>query len=233
MYVAPKPYGGPKGLKDLIAQELQYPHNALKAGIEGNVELMFTVTKNGGVKNLQVFIPLEPECDKEAMRVARLVRWHPAERGGLPVSTEYTLKVKFDDKKYKKYLKARAENGAVSDLPRADSNHRLWNASELDTLPVPLVANGMNGLSSYFAANMQYPVEAFKRNLQGTAVVEFVVEPSGGITNIEIIEPVGGGCNEEAYRLLQSMRWRPAVKNGLSVRTIMNVEIEFRLVAPE
>lgn len=233
MFVAPKPFGGQKGLKDLIEQELQFPEAALDAGVKGSVELMFTVTSNGTMKNMQMFMPLEPACDEEAMRIARLVRWHPAERGGSPVATEHTLKIKFDPKKYRKYLKERAELTQIPDLAPPANNSYLWNASELDTIPEPLLESGKNGLSAYFARNMQYPEEAFKRNLQGMVMLEFVVEPSGSITNIEAIKPLGGGCNEEAYRLLRGMRWRPAVKNGKSVRSIMNVEIEFRLVAPE
>jgi len=62
--------------------------------------------------------------------------------------------------------------------------------------------------------------------------MEFVIEKSGSITNIEAVKPLGGGCGEEAYRLVSGLQWRPAVKNGRSVRTLMRVDIEFRLVDP-
>lgn len=233
MYVAPKPYGGKLALKDLWAQELNYPQNALQNRIQGSVELVFTVNSEGVMKNLQVFIPLEPACDAEAKRLTRLIRWHPAESGGEPVTTEHILKVDFNIKRYQKYLKKRSERKALNDLPPPAPGARLYKVTELDTLPTPLIEDEMNGLSRYFSRNMNYPVEAFKRNVQGTVIMEFVVEPSGSITNIEAVKPLGGGCSEEAYRLVRGMSWRPAIKNGARVRTLMRVEIEFRLVAPE
>lgn len=232
MYVAPKPYGGKFALKDLIAQELIYPPKALEAAIEGTVEIVFTVTSKGLSKNLQILLPLEPACDREALRLASLVRWHPAERGGSPVATEHRIAIKFDKGKYKRYLKARKDREAIENTAPQSASNVLWKANQLDTLPEPLIQKGMKGLNAYFAKNMRYPQEAFKRNVQGTVIMEFVVEKSGSITNIEAVRPLGGGCGEEAYRLVKALRWRPAIKNGRAVRTLMRVDIQFKLVAP-
>ena len=232
MYVDPKPYGGKFALKDLFEQELVYPPKAMEAGVEGTVEVVFTVTSSGITKNIQVLLPLEPQCDKEALRIASLVRWHPAERGGSPVATEHRLEVKFDRKKYRKYLKEREKLAPIPELAPASVENVLWRPEDLDTVPQPMIDRGMKGLSNYFSKNMKYPEEAFKRNVQGTVVMEFVIEKSGSITNIEAIKPLGGGCGEEAYRLVKGLRWIPAVKNGQSVRTLMRVDIEFRLVDP-
>jgi len=229
VFVEPKPYGGNFALKDLFVQELTYPEKAFEAGVEGTVEVVFTVTSTGVTKNLQVLLPLEPECDREALRLSALIRWHPAERGGSPVAAEHTLKVKFDKRRYKKYQKARAQ----ADLPPGSSSHVLWEPAELDTMPEPLIDSGMKGLPRYFSRNMKYPIEAFKYNVQGTVVMEFVVEKSGSVTNIEAVKPLGGGCGEEAYRLVKSTQWRPAIKNGHAVRTLMRVDIQFKLVAPQ
>ena len=128
MYVEPKPFGGKFALKDLFEQELIYPPKALEAGVEGTVEIVFTVTSAGISKNLQVLLPLEPSCDKEALRLAGLVRWHAAERGGSPVATEHRLVVKFDRKKYKKYLKEREKTAPIEELLPPSDDQVLWKA---------------------------------------------------------------------------------------------------------
>ena len=209
IFIAPKPYGGNLALKGLFIQELTYPEKAFKTNTEGTVEIVFTVTATGVTKNLQVLFPLEPECDQEALRLAALVRWHPAERGGLPVTSEHFLKVKFDKRKYKKYQKIRAERKPLVGLPPASSDQVLWEPAALDTLPEPMIDKGMKGLSKYFHKNMKYPGEAFKHNVQGTVVLEFVVEKSGSATNMEAVKPLGGGCGEEAYRLVKEHSMDP------------------------
>jgi protein TonB len=59
--------------------------------------------------------------------------------------------------------------------------------------------------------------------------VEFVVETSGNVSNLRAVEALGAGCDDEAMRLIRSMKWRPAFKNGQRVRSIMKLDIQFRL----
>jgi hypothetical protein len=42
---------------------------------------------------------------------------------------------------------------------------------------------------------------------------------------------LGAGCDDEAMRLIRSMKWRPAFKNGQRVRSIVKMDIQFRLDA--
>ena len=98
--------------------------------------------------------------------------------------------VKFDRKKYKKYLKEREKTAPIEDLLPPSDDQVLWKPEALDTVPQPLIDRGMKGLSKYFSKNMKYPEEAFKRNVQGTVIMEFVIEKSGSITNIEAVSTV-------------------------------------------
>jgi protein TonB len=60
-------------------------------------------------------------------------------------------------------------------------------------------------------------------------VLRFVVEPSGLMTNIGVKNYVGGGCEEEAIRVLQLIKWYPAKKNDQLVRVEMTYPFYFIL----
>ena len=84
-------------------------------------------------------------------------------------------------------------------------------------------------IGAFIARNIKYPESAYRQNLSGKVGLRFVVEPSGRNSNIKVLEPVGGGCTQEAVRLLQMIRWMPGIKNSMAVRTFMNIDIEFKL----
>jgi hypothetical protein len=88
---------------------------------------------------------------------------------------------------------------------------------------------------SILANNIRYPEEARINNLQGSVVVSCVIEPnSGRMTNLSILKDIGGGCGEEALRVLQALeaaglRWQPGMTAGKPVRVRHALPIRFRL----
>ena len=61
--------GGDAGLINYIAQNTQYPEMAKKNGIQGKVIIRFAVEKDGSVDKISVLQAVDPELDKEAIRV--------------------------------------------------------------------------------------------------------------------------------------------------------------------
>ena len=89
---------------------------------------------------------------------------------------------------------------------------------------------GQAGLDRYFQQHMQYPADAWNRNISGLVYVTSVVEKNGSVSNVKLLRDIGGGCGEEALRLVLEMpRWKPAKRNGRAVRTEMNIPIEFKI----
>lgn len=89
-------------------------------------------------------------------------------------------------------------------------------------------------LFSLLSSNIRYPEEAREKNIQGTTVVTFVVEPNGQMTNFKLLKDIGGGCGEETMRVLKAidqagLRWKPAQLNGKSVRMRQSLPLRFRL----
>ena len=71
---------------------------------------------------------------------------------------------------------------------------------------------------------------ARESGIQGTVYVTFVVEPSGNVSDVRVLRGIGGGCDEEAIRVIQSMpKWTPGKQRGKSVRVQFNMPIKFTL----
>jgi TonB family protein len=86
--------------------------------------------------------------------------------------------------------------------------------------------------------NIQYPLAARDSNIQGTVVVTFVVEKDGTVSNAKIAKNIGGGCGEEALRIINSMneagvRWIPGKNKGQPVAVSLNLPVKFKLEEPK
>lgn len=82
--------------------------------------------------------------------------------------------------------------------------------------------------------NVKYPSVARENNVEGTAVVSFVVEKDGSISTVKILRDPGAGCGEEALRIIELMqkmpeKWIPGRQGNQKVRVQFNLPIRFRL----
>lgn len=85
-----------KALINYLVEELTYPENAKKAGVEGVVYVEFIVDNQGDVINVNVQRGVNPELDAEAVRVVReMPPWEPGRKDGKAVSVKYVLPIKF------------------------------------------------------------------------------------------------------------------------------------------
>lgn len=82
----------------------------------------------------------------------------------------------------------------------------------------------------YLGKNMKYPSIAKDNNIQGRVYVSFVVEKDGSITDVKVLRGIGGGCDEEAIRVVKSMpKWSAGKQRGKAVRVRFNLPIVFKL----
>jgi len=82
----------------------------------------------------------------------------------------------------------------------------------------------------FLQENIKYPQIAREMGIQGTVYVTFVVEPSGKLTGVKVLRGIGGGCDEEAMRVVSIMpKWTPGKQRGQAVRVQFNMPIKFVL----
>lgn len=89
-------------------------------------------------------------------------------------------------------------------------------------------------LLTLLSQNIRYPEDARVKNVQGTVVVSFVVEPNGRMTHYKLLKDIGDGCGEEALRVLMAMdtiglRWQPAQRDGQPIRMRQSLPLRFKL----
>lgn len=94
---------------------------------------------------------------------------------------------------------------------------------------MPEFPGGMAKLTEYLAKNIKYPQAARENGIQGRVFVNFVVERDGSISNVKVMRSLGGGCDEEAVRVVKSMpKWEPGKQRGKAVRVSYNLPINFK-----
>lgn len=94
----------------------------------------------------------------------------------------------------------------------------------------PEYPGGMEALYKYLAENIHYPEQAKNDQIQGRVVISFVVEKDGGISDAKVVRGIGGGCDEEALRVVNAMpKWTPGKMRGEVVRVNFHLPITFKL----
>ena len=79
-------------------------------------------------------------------------------------------------------------------------------------------------------ARIKYPIIARENNISGYVYLSFVVDKEGKIKDAKVIRGIGGGCDEEALRVLMSLPdWRPGRQNGRAVSVKSSVRVNFTL----
>lgn len=95
---------------------------------------------------------------------------------------------------------------------------------------MPSYPGGEQKLMTYLRNNIKYPQIAKESGIKGRVFVSFVVEPDGSVSNVKVLRGIGGGCDEEAMRVVKSMpKWKPGKQRGKAVRVSYMLPINFQL----
>lgn len=81
-----------------LAQNIKYPMEAARAKKQGRVVISFVVDRDGTISDLGIINNIDPDLDKEALRIVRLTsgKWKPGIKRGLPVPMRYSLPINFE-----------------------------------------------------------------------------------------------------------------------------------------
>ena len=209
-------------------QAMIYPESALKKGIKGKVIIGFDVMPDGQTLNYKVESGLDSLLNVEALRLAKHILWRPANVAGNPVATRETISIEFNPRTY---LRRKQNEKMLSGDTTSPSNEQepIYSLRLVNDPPQPILPEGFKSVGSYMIHLMKYPEMAARNSISGTVVLDFVIEKSGIASNIRVRESLGGGCDQEAIRILEQLRWSAAKKAGETVRTHADIEISFRL----
>ena len=111
-----------------------------------------------------------------------------------------------------------------------DSNIDV-NSVHLVVEEMPEFPGGKGALMNFITANIKYPTQASADKVEGRVFVNFVVSPTGKVTNAKIVKGFGNHeLNDEAIRVVSKMPdWKPGKEKGVAVNVSYTIPIEFKL----
>ena len=96
-------------------------------------------------------------------------------------------------------------------------------------MKVPEYPGGSEAFKKYIKENLVYPKEALEKQVQGIVYLNAEINDNGEIINVLVEKGVGAGCDEEAIRLIKSVRYTSVRNRGKRVKTKKKIRIQFKL----
>ena len=90
---------------------------------------------------------------------------------------------------------------------------------------MPELIGGLRGMQR----KIYYPEEARKARIQGVVIIQFIVDENGDVRDAYAVQGIGGGCDEEALRVVREARFRPGKQEGKPVKVKLSLPITFKL----
>lgn len=129
-------------------------------------------------------------------------------------------------------LPAMAQNSKKPNPPTSKVQIQQKNGVYTLVDVMPAFPGGPVAMGNYLSKNVKYPKTDRENNIQGRAVVQFVVEPDGRLTDVKVVRSPSAAMGEEAVRVFKnSPKWKPGKVNGKPVRAQFNVPVNFVISA--
>lgn len=94
--VMPQFPGGQIAMLKYFMENIKYPEQAMKEGIQGRVAVRFIVEKDGSISDVKPILSVHPLLNKEAVRVVEsMPKWTPGKQNGKPVRVRFNVPVMF------------------------------------------------------------------------------------------------------------------------------------------
>ncbi len=227
-YIGPKPIIGNKDLKSFVKKHIDYPKAELKSKKQGTVIIDFQTDITGEVINYHVKEGVSHGIDSAAINLFRMILWNPATDNRKAAVGKSEFEVTYNIKSYNKITKRRGYGTITYPHIPIDTSYKIYSIKQLEVIPRPIFSDNSKTLSEYVYKNLTYPEAASKLALEGDVEIMFIIETSGLPSNIIPVSHLGGGCTEEAIRIIESISWIPGIIAGKSVRTKFQMKIKFQ-----
>jgi TonB family protein len=120
---------------------------------------------------------------------------------------------------------AGAENPAFREAITSDT--KLGDASDYKAAEPD---RGRRSFERYLKRNLNYPAAAKENKIEGEVVLVLSINSFGSITNIEVEQTLGYGCDDEAIRLIrEGPPWVPGTMNNIAIDDKVVIAVPFNL----
>jgi protein TonB len=77
--------------------------------------------------------------------------------------------------------------------------------------------------------HITYPEMALKAGIEGRVVVQFLIDKEGNVVDPVVVRGIGGGCDEEALKAVQKVKFKPGKQRGKPVIVRFSLPVSFKL----
>ena len=225
-------------------RNLRYPASARKLQIIGKIYVGFSIDKSGKILNIKSLTIAPPILSQEVIRVLNSI--NSASELGINEPDNYAISVNFgltidqgknthdlleneptlsfeNRKMVSDFVVIGYAESESSEINKDTTN--VFNAVEQQAE----YPGGMEAFGKYLAKNLKYPAAAQRANVTGKVYTQFIVNTDGSVSDVTVLKSVGFGCDEEAIRVLETVKWIPGKQSGRVVRSRFTVPINFQL----
>lgn len=183
---------------------------------EKKIKLNLVVDKTGAITKIETLSVLhQPELEILNVVFKELPVFTPATVEDIPVESILKLKLIIS----KDGIKTNTE----------EKGKQIMDVFT-DVEVMPQFPGGGEALRKFISSNLRYPIEAQKRGVQGKVFVNFIVNETGGVTNIKLMRGINLYLDAEAMRVVRLMpKWEPGRQDGKPVKVSYTVPINFIL----
>lgn len=175
-----------------------------------------------------------PELEEqEVVEMEEIVQTKQMERVPAPPRPPVPVEVPNDEiiEDVQINIDAELDFNSTLDLPPAPPKQAEEEAEEEEEdffVLVEQMPELIGGLAS-LQKEIEYPERALRANIEGRVYVQFIVNEKGEVENPRVIRGIGGGCDEEALRVVKMAKFKPGLQRGRPVRVQYNLPIIFRI----
>ena len=115
-------------------------------------------------------------------------------------------------------------------IPDGGVGQRLMRIRHVEDLTAFTIPDELPELIGGFSTEMKYPESARRAEIEGRVIVQFTVDKEGNVRDAAILEGIGGGCDEEAIRVItEHAEFKPGLYQGSAIPVRMSIPFEFYL----
>lgn len=93
----------------------------------------------------------------------------------------------------------------------------------------PQFKGGPKELTKFIYSHLRYPKEAFEAGVEGTVFIEYDIDYLGNVVATRVVQGLGHGCDEEACRVVQMMKFDVERNRGVHVLFHQKVKVLFKI----
>jgi TonB family protein len=186
-----------------------YPDVAKKAHVQGAVVLQATIAKDGTVKDLQ-YISGAPMLVVSAIEAVEQWKYKPYLLNGEPTEVETSITV----------------NYALNDSAKAAMT-MLQEYRDMQS--AKQIGYGVSAPVLIYQVPPEYTPEAKQAKIEGTVLVNLVVNEVGAPEDVHVLRGLGNGLDDKAVEAVKQYKFKPAMEDGTPVPVTLNIEVNFKI----